>query len=294
MLYEDLLIEWIEFKRLEIRNSSYRNYLYTMNNRIIPNFKNRMTGDITRKEIQTYIIEQSKELKQETVINITKILSQSFKYAIEEGYILDSPYKNIKIPKDKYINELNVFRKDDIDKIISVNGYSMQKKNIVNLAYRTGMRIGEILTLKWEDIDFEQKFLTVRRTLSCYNDSEPEICEPKTKESRRRIDLDKTTLEILDNMERRSEFVFCRKDGKIFSRQYITKSFRKMCESANVKYHSFHSLRHTHASILLANGVHPKIVQERLGHSKISTTMDIYSHLIPGMQAAAVDIFNTL
>lgn len=294
MLYEDLLFEWIELKRLEIRNSSYKNYLYTMNNRIIPYFKDINIEDITRKEIQTYIIEQSKELKQETVINITKILSQSFKYAVEEEYILDTPYKNIKIPKDKDIKEVKIFKKDEVEKIISIKGDSEQKKNIVNLAYRTGMRIGEILALKWEDINFEQKFLTVRRTLSCYNDSEPELCEPKTKGSRRRIDLDYITIEILKNTEQTSEFVFSKNNGSILSRQCISKSLRKMCEYANVPYHSFHSLRHTHASILLANGVHPKIVQERLGHSKISTTMDTYSHLIPGMQAVAVDIFNNL
>ena len=67
-----------------------------------------------------------------------------------------------------------------------------------------------------------------------------------------------------------------------------------MCKAENVTYHSFHSLRHTHASILLAANVHPKIVQERLGHAKISTTMDTYSHLIPGMQQVAVDVFNKL
>lgn len=67
-----------------------------------------------------------------------------------------------------------------------------------------------------------------------------------------------------------------------------------MCKAADVPYHSFHALRHTHASILLSKNVHPKIVQERLGHAKISATLDTYSHLIPGMQQIAVDVFNHL
>lgn len=156
------------------------------------------------------------------------------------------------------------------------------------------MRIGEILALKWEDINFDQNFLTVKRTLSSYNNGQSEICEPKTKCSRRRIDLDNVSMEILKNIDKNGEYVFCKKDGSILSRQCIYQSFKRMCKAADVPYHSFHSLRHTHASILLSANVHPKIVQERLGHAKISTTLDTYSHLIPGIQQVAVKIFNDI
>lgn len=294
MLYKNLLLEWIEFKKLEIRNSSYNNYLYTIKNRIVPEFGDRDISEISRKELQNYIINQSCNLRKETILGITKVLSQSFKYAVEEGYILETPYKNIKIKKDNGVKEVKTFSQKDIKKILEVEGFTEQKKNIVNLAYRTGMRIGEILALKWEDINFEQKFITVRRTLSSYDNGNPEICEPKTKQSRRRIDLDNIILESLNSTKQNNEYVYCKDDGSIYSRQYISKSFRKMCKSANVQYYSFHTLRHTHASVLLANGVHPKIVQERLGHAKISTTLDTYSHLIPGMQSVAVDIFNNI
>ena len=67
-----------------------------------------------------------------------------------------------------------------------------------------------------------------------------------------------------------------------------------MCKAASIPYRSFHALRHTHASILLSKGIHPKIVQERLGHSKISTTLDTYSHLIPGIQKVAVEVFDEI
>lgn len=157
------------------------------------------------------------------------------------------------------------------------------------------MRVGEILALKLEDINFEQNFLMVRRTLSSYDNGIPEICEPKTKASRRRIDLDNVSMEIFRRIHKQNhEYVFCKQDGTILSRQCIQQSFKRMCNAANVSYRSFHSLRHTHASMLLANGVHPKIVQERLGHARISTTLDTYSHLIPGMQREAVKVFNKL
>lgn len=201
MLYSDILDLWIEEKHLEIRNSSYNNYLYTIKNRVKPELGSLSVDGISRKMLQDYIIRQSEKLKQETVINIT-----------------------------------------------SVKRFSEQKKNIVNIAYRTGMRIGEILVLKWEDINFDQNLLTVKRTLSSYNNGQAEICEPKTKGSRRRIDLDNNSMEILKNIDKNGEYVFVKKDGSILSRQCIYQSFKRMCKTANVPYHSFHSLRHTHAT----------------------------------------------
>lgn len=294
MLYSKILDLWIEEKHLEIRNSSYNNYLYTIKNRVKPELGDFYVEEITRKMLQEFIIRQSEQLKRETVINITKVLSQSFKYAVNNEYISESPYRGIKVPKDKCIKELKVFKPEEVARILSVNRFSEQKKNIVNIDYRTGMRIGEILVLKWEDINFSQNFLTVRRTLSLYNDGKPEISEPKTKGSQRRIDLDNVSMEIFKSTEKNGEYVFCKKDGSIFSRQAIYQSFKRMCKAANVPYHSFHSMRHTHASVLLSANVHPKIVQERLGHSNISTTLDTYSHLIPGMQQVAVDVFNNI
>lgn len=295
ILYEKVLYEWIEKKKIEIRNSSFRTYMYTLEHNVLPALGKTEIENITRKQIQTFVISQSEKLKRETVIGITKVISQSFKYALEEKYISENPYYGIKVPKDRGIKEIKIFTKEEAEKILDVKGFSKLKKDIINLAYRTGMRIGEILALKWEDINFQNHFLTVRRTLSGYdNESLPEICEPKTRASRRRIDLDEVCMHMFNSIERNGEYVFHKADGTILSRQCITSSFKRMCKSANVTYRSFHCLRHTHASILLAGGVHPKIVQERLGHAKISTTMDTYSHLIPGIQKAAVDVFNKI
>ena len=294
MIYAEILDLWIEEKHLEIRNSSYNNYMYTIKNRVKPEFGEFDVTEITRKDIQDYIIRMSKEYKQETVINITKVLSQSFKYAVENNYITINPYNNIKIPRDIDYKEIKIFKKEEVARILSAEGFSQRNKDIVNIAYRTGMRLGEILALKWEDIDFKHKFITIRRTISGYGNGKIEILEPKTKRSRRRIDIDNTSIKILSNTERKSEFIFCKEDGTIPSRQCITNSFRRMCKAAKVPYRSFHSLRHTHASILLSENVHPKIVQERLGHKRISTTLDIYSHLIPSMQKVATKVFNEI
>ena len=294
MTYSKLLDIWLEEKSLEVRSSTKWNYKCTIESKLKPAFGNYEIQKITKAMIQNYILDISEHFKRESVINITKVLSQSFKFAVREKFITENPYTQIKIPKNYDVKEVKIFTKEEMDAILNVQGFNPQYKNIINIAYRTGMRMGEILALKWEDVNFTQGFLMVRRTVSYYEKSRKEICPPKTRSSIRRIDLDKTSIEILSSAKRYGEFVFSKKDGTIFSRCCISQGFKRICKAANVPYKSFHALRHTHASILLASNVHPKIVQERLGHSEISTTIDTYSHLIPGMQKIAVDIFNDL
>lgn len=297
MLYDEVLDLWIEEKKKEVRESSSSSYEYTMNHHIKPKFGFFEVCEISREMIQEYIYELMTGLKRETVLHITKILSQSFDYAHENHWINDSPWRKIKIPQDTEEHILNTFSTEEINTILYSGKADQTKRDIVNIAYRTGMRIGEILTLKWSDINMDLYFLTVNRTLSGYSKGNGHrICAPKTKKSRRRIDLDLPTMEMLRRRLKDAtyDFVFCKADGDIFSRQMINQAFKRMCIAASVEYRTFHVLRHTHASILLAAGVHPKIVQDRLGHSSITITLDRYSHIIPGMQQIAVAVFNQL
>lgn len=291
MLYQNVLFGWLEEKKLEARNSTIENYQKCINRYIIPRFGALEVEDITKKMLQEFIMDFSATHKRNTVENLTKPLSGSLKWAEENGIIQASPWKTIKLPKDFSEKELPIFSIEEIKKILEDERCPQIKKDIIFLAYRTGMRIGEILALKWEDLNFNEGFLTVRRTLSGY----AEITKPKTKSSRRRIDLDQKVLKMLkERYEKDTQhtYVFCKIDGSIYGRQAI--NLPKICRNAGVKPRCFHALRHTHATILLSAGVHPKIVQERLGHAKITTTLDTYSHLVPGMQKAAVNVFNDI
>lgn len=293
MIYSELLALWIKEKKLEVRGSTIQNYCYCIKNWITPTLGNVCVSDITKGMLQEFINEFAKTHKRNTVINISKPLSGSLKWAEENEYIKKSPWGGIKIPQDFSEKEIEVFTQEEIEKILKAKGYQQAKKDMIILGYRTGMRIGEILALKWEDINFSEEFLMVRRTLSGYKNNQPEITVPKTKKSRRRIDLDKKTLDMLQSRYcERGGYVFSKNDGTIYSRQAM--NLPRMCRNVGIEPRSFHALRHTHATILLVSGVHPKIVQERLGHAKISTTLDTYSHLVPGMQQVAVDVFNQI
>lgn len=297
MKYSELLYAWLTEKEKEVRHNTITNYSRTITRKLVPEFGNYDLDEFTKDILQEYIYSLSEHMKHESVANVTKVLSQSFLYAVDRNIIKESPYKRIKIPRDKEMKEIKVFTVDEVEKILSLKKYSQQKKDMVDVAVRTGMRIGEILVLSWADINLQDGFLTVRKTLSGRDkNGNPEIAEPKTKYSRRRIDLDKRCIEIFRRIraENNAEYVFCKKDGSIIGRESITQSFKRMCKAASIPYRSFHALRHTHASILLSKGIHPKIVQERLGHSKISTTLDTYSHLIPGIQKVAVEVFDEI
>lgn len=292
MTYSELLDLWMEEKRMDVRNSTIQNYQYCIKNWINPILGNIEMEDLTRKVLQDFINSFSKTHKRNTVINITKPLSGSLKWAEENEYIEKSSWSGIRISQDFSEKEIKVFSQKEIEELLNAKGYQV-KKDMIVLGYRTGMRIGEILALKWEDINFSEGFLMVRRTLSGYKNNQPEITVPKTRKSRRRIDLDKQTLGMLkEKYCGKDGYVFCKKDGTVYSRQAI--NIPRMCRNVGIEPRSFHALRHTHATILLAAGVHPKIVQERLGHAKISTTLDTYSHLIPGIQQVAVNVFNNI
>jgi integrase len=177
------------------------------------------------------------------------------------------------------------------------------------LALTTGMRQGELLGLKWEDIDLAMRTLQVKRTIARLVGKGFITAEPKTTKSRRRIQLTKTAIEALRQHRTRQReaklaagsawneqgWVFCNAiGGPVEVGNMIRRSFRPILVKAELPIIRFHDLRHSAASLLLALGVHAKIVQELLGHSQISLTLDTYSHVLPSLQEEAVNRLDEL
>jgi integrase len=164
------------------------------------------------------------------------------------------------------------------------------------LAIASGLRWGELNALKWEDVDFEQGAISVRRTL-IEIDGRFTINEPKTKKGKRRVELSPIAIEALIDHRARmlreghaaSEWVFMNKDGRHHRRTVNRRSLRRILKSAGLPMIRFHDLRHTCASLLMLKGIHAKVVQERLGHSTVNLTLNTYSHVLPTMQRAAAD-----
>jgi len=165
------------------------------------------------------------------------------------------------------------------------------------LAITTGMRMGEIFGLQWRNVDFKRKSISICHTLMELK-GQLTLTEPKTAKSRRRVDLPQIAVDALK--AHRSQmakegfsdvgWVFCNLVGGPLRRTHFRSDvFLPLIRKHKLPKIRFHDLRHTSASLLLAAGVHPKVVQERLGHSQIAITMDTYSHVMPTLGAEAAD-----
>jgi len=164
----------------------------------------------------------------------------------------------------------------------------------------TGMRRGEALGLRWLDVDLEAGRLSVRRALVPTN-REVVVSEPKTVKGRRVIALDPGTVEVLKAQAARqlheqndwdeawveSGLVFTQENGSALDPESVTRYFRRAVKKSMLPSIRLHDLRHTHATLALQAGIHPKVVSERLGHATVSITLDTYSHAIPAMQEEA-------
>jgi integrase len=169
-----------------------------------------------------------------------------------------------------------------------------------HLAAFTGLRRGELLGLRWADIDLENDVLRVVQTVVGLWNGDLYIGPTKTDRSRRVIALDRQTVTVLRRHRRTWErvtsshvsdntFVFCDKEGRPINPERFGDRFRSNVRRAGVPHVRFHDLRHMHATHALQAGIHPKIVSERLGHASIGITLEIYSHALPNMQAEAAE-----
>lgn len=171
----------------------------------------------------------------------------------------------------------------------------------------TGMRRGEALGLPWRDLDLESGRLAVRQSLLCI-DGDPRIEEPKSRYSIRTIDLDARTVAALkgrhaeQDRDRRAAgkdwtdngLVFTRDHGVWLNPDWMSERFHRLSEEAGVPSIRMHDLRHTHATLLLRQGINVKVVSERLGHHSVAFTLDTYAHVVPGMQREAAKAFGDL
>jgi integrase len=174
-----------------------------------------------------------------------------------------------------------------------------------SFAAHTGMRRGEVLGLRWRDLDLDAGRVSVRQALVSVG-YETSISDVKTGTSRRRIDIGDDVVQVLrDWYKTRTEerdgvaptdddLVFVKADGSSMHPDIFSQVFDRTVARIDVPAISLHDLRHTHATLLLKAGVHVKVVSERLGHASVAFTMNVYQHVLPGMQAEAADTFSRL
>ena len=228
-------------------------------------------------------------------------LGSALRSAVQRGHIAKSPIEFVSRPRHdaKPIAPLSVEQSHRFIAAAAKERYGA----IFIVAIVTGMRLGELLALRWPDVDLKARTLSVRHSLSHGPKGTVTIADTKTTKSRRLVTLSKIATEALSaqrelllscGIREPDGFVFAMLDEprgrpirKEFAERRVLKRILKAAECPTST--TFHTLRHTHATLLLARGVHPKIVSAALGHSKIATTLDTYSHLMPGMAEQAMN-----
>lgn len=230
------------------------------------------------------------------------VLHKALKQAVMDGLIPRNVTDAVRAPRPER-KEIEPLSPEQTRVLLATASEAGERfEALYVLAVSTGMRQGELLALKWEDIDFGTGTLQVKRTLSTATGGGFRFGAPKTTKSRRSIKLPGMALSTLKRhrkaqLEWRMKLaglfvdhgmVFTSQTGTPVMRQdLITRSFKPLLKRAGLPDIRFHDLRHTCATLLLAKGVHAKLVQELLGHSTISITLDTYSHVLPGMGDAA-------
>ncbi len=271
-------------------------------------------------QIQRYYNKLYESGKSSNVIkNLNKLLREFFYYAIDENYILKNlcSGKKIVIPgeSEKESTEIKTFTNSEINSLKNVlHGHKL--KCLILLALATGLRQGELLALKWSDINIDNKELKVERTIKRVNiiaaDGSKKyttlIQTPKTKNSIRTVPIPSKIITILNEHKIAqkkekmkagpsyidSDFMFTTEIGKNIDARNLTKCYERILKKANIPYRKFHSLRHTYATKLFEANVPLKTVQILLGHSDISITGNIYTHVMPKEKITAVEKLNKL
>lgn len=296
-----LLDTWLPAKS-KLSKQTKEMYLSYINHHVKPSVCGQEElAKLNSTHIQKFIVElRNKGLAENSVKKIYNIINTSLNNAtfqlriIKENpasFIIDKP-QNVK-------SEIIVWDSEDARKFAheseGVSRYSLA----VKLALTTGMRQGEILGLRWKDVDFLNKIIRVTQTLT--HDGKTLKVGAKTISSVRPIAIDDETKNNLlkqynlIQLEKRTskgkyldnDLVICTNKGTPCTPRNLMRVFYSLLQKIDVPKITFHNLRHTHATLLLIAGIHPKIVSERLGHASVKITLDLYSHLLPNMQAEA-------
>jgi integrase len=294
----EFLRQWIESRRGKLDVSSWERYEQIIRTHFIPDFGGIPLAKLTLLDLERHYAKiQAAGLSISTVRYHRAVIHKALQSAVQRELV----FRNVadidsgdQLKKEHI--EIQFWDSEPMNRFLQ----AMIGSPFYPLFYTalfTGMRRSELLGLKWSDIDFNTRQIAVRRTLKRNKKGEIYITDNKTKTSKRTIKSTPTNAEVLrqlwENSKNRDhdDLVFA-VDGEPPKPQSITRAWQAGCKKAAVTMITFHDARHTHATLLLKAGVHPKVVQERLGHSSISMTLDTYSHVVPGMQEAAAMKFD--
>ncbi len=302
---EQFLMQWLDGHRSSIRSRTHERYEEYVRLHIVPVIGHIQLQKLTAQHIKALYSKKLDEgLSPTTVNSLHGVLHKALEDAVKWELVVKNVSHIVDPPRRAHY-EITALTMEQAQKLLeTAKGHNMEA--LFMLALTTGMRRGEILALKWQDVSFVEKTIQVRRTFTRTPGHRYVEAETKTKRSRRNIVLPQIVVDLLlqhrvHQAEVKSEagehwqerdLVFCTSLGTPLNPNKVLERFKTLLKRAGLPDMRFHDLRHSAATILLTMRIHPKIVQELLGHNQISMTMDIYSHVLPTMQGDAMSQLN--
>lgn len=305
LIVKQWLDSWLlNYKSLTLKPKTYDSYENIIKNNINPFIGEMLIGDVKKDNIQKLVSDlvNEKNLSPATIKRIFAVLHGALKQAVYNEIIFKNPAEQATLPKQNP-KTIEVFSIEQQQRFLaSAKESNLYAAFLVNLD--SGLRRGELLALTWKDVDFENGIITVNKNIVTTKNRKLNISEikvqnsTKTKSGMRKVPLTQRSLLVLKELklkqQKLSDIVFCSTIGTHIDPNNFSREFRKVIKNAGMNKFSPHVLRHTYATRLFESNVAAKTISELLGHSSITITLNIYTHVMPETKAEAVKALDLL
>jgi len=303
----EYLQRWLaDYAKPNLSPRSYERYAGIIRQHLIPDFGNIQLSQLRPEHLQKhYSSGLNSGLSARTVRYHHALIHIALQTAVKWGLVSRNVADAVEPPKFKR-PQMQTWNEDEVNCFLEA-AKGTQYYALFYTALFTGMRRSELLALRWQDIDFIYGQIYVTRSLHHLKDGSYVFTQPKSERSRRTIALPPSAFLVLSEYRKVKDTDALLLDkpitdadlafsnlGKPLRPNTVTYAWVRIAARAGVKVIRLHDARHTHASLMLKQGIHPKVVQERLGHASIQMTLDTYSHVAPGIQEAAAQSFDKL
>ncbi len=300
MLLKDYLAQWLESIQHRVRPKTLVDYEVTVRRHLSPAIGHIKLGKLTPENVEKAWSAMLQDGASPSVAEYAhQRLSKALNDAMHRQLIYRNPCQAVTSPKPPR-KELYPPDAQDIHLLLE-EARDTEYFEAMYTAFYTGLRRGEVLALRWRDVDLDMATISVSRSIYRAKGGQSLYQDTKTAKGRRLVSLTPSTVLLLRSLRERQEAdgilqgcqvtednpVYRYRDGSSILPRAFSSAFRKIMRRAGLEGYRLHDARHAHATLMLRQGVHPKVVQERLGHAKVGTTLDIYSHVTPGLQEAA-------
>lgn len=294
---------WWEIKKEKVKPTTAENYRFILDRYILPKLGTQLLKDLTSVKIEKMLIELIQEHSESTVRLVSITLSQGLERAVKDRLLPLNPAKDIERPKGKK-RIVTPYTSSELRNLLGELESHRLFAFFRLLAY-TGARRGEILALRWSDLDFEKATLSISKNRTRIGKTVIEQDSTKGGDGKRIVQIDSDTLRLVrDHRKRQIEermkagslwqeanYIFTQESGLPLDPSTPYQLFKKTAKRLGLRSESLHSIRHLHATELLNSGVGVHLVKDRLGHSDISTTLRIYAHIRPEQKQEVADLF---